>query len=281
MQARVIDNVSAKMSAVLPALIEGSRDVRLAVAFVSRKGLAHIDAALDAALSAGGTIEFLVGLDMQSTEPEAVQSLLDRTRRSRSVELYCYRGLSAGIYHPKLYLCRSSEKVAFVAGSSNLTDGGLARNAEVNVLIEADVTDEIVSDAYAAYNRLKFHPDRVVPDDEFIEMYKELCRREKAQERATQRDPAAKRLLDSFRQKAESLSRPRPTERDLFGWLELVYDALPDGEFTNEDVYRFEAQFQQSYPDNLNIRAKVRQQLQVLREMELVEHIATGRWRKL
>jgi len=281
MQARVIDNVTQKMSSVLPQLIEASSDVRLAVAFVSRKGLSYIDPALDAALAAGGTAEFLVGLDMQSTEPEAVRSLFERTRRSGSVELYCFRDLSSGIYHPKLYVCRSPEGVSFVAGSSNLTDGGLAKNAEVNVLIEAEVTDEIVSDVYSAYNRLKFQPDRVAPDDEFIEMYAELCLREKAQDRVARRDPGARRLLESFREKARSLKPPKPTKRDLFGWLELVYDALPDGEFTNEQVYRFEGDFRQAYPDNRNIRAKVRQQLQVLGQMGLVEDVARGRWRKL
>ena len=65
------------------------------------------------------------------------------------------------------------------------------------------------------------------------------------------------------------------------GWLELVYDALPDGEFTNDLVYASESEFRLRYPDNLNIRAKVRQQLQVLRDMRLIEHVATGRWRKL
>jgi HKD family nuclease len=282
MQARVIDNVSAKMSAVLPQLIEASGDIRIAVAFASRKGLSLIEPALVAALEAGGTAEFLVGLDMQSTEPGAVRWLLDRTRDTDRVELYCYAGLTtAGIYHPKLYLARSADQVSFIAGSSNLTDGGLRKNVEVNVLIEAAARDDVVADVYSAYTRLKFHPERVVPDDEFVQMYGEMCQREKARDQAARRDPAARRLLDSFREKARSLKRPQPTRRDLFGWLELVYDALPTGEFTNEDVYASEDDFRSSYPGNLNMRAKVRQQLQVLRDMRLIEHLATGRWRKL
>jgi HKD family nuclease len=276
MQARVIDNVSAKMSAVLPPLIEASGDIRIAVAFVSRKGLSLIEPALDAALEAGGTAEFLVGLDMQSTEPGAVRWLLDRTRDTDRVELYCYAGLTtAGIYHPKLYLTRSAQLVSFIVGSSNLTDGGLRKNVEVNVLVEANARDEIVSDAYSAYNRLKFHPERVAPDDEFVAMYSELCRRER---KSRPVEAAAQR---AFVRKAASLRRPKPSRRDLFGWLELVYDALPTGEFTNEDVYASEDDFRSSYPGNLNIKAKVRQQLQVLRDMRLIEHLATGRWRKL
>jgi HKD family nuclease len=278
MEARIIDNVSVKMSTVLPHLIESSRDIRVAVAFVSRQGISLIERALDTALAAGGTAEFLVGLDMRSTEPQAVRWLLDRTRGANGIELHCYAALTdAGIYHPKLYLARSGEEVSFVVGSSNLTDGGLRKNVEVNVLIEADTQDEIVSDVYSTYSRLKFHPERVIPDDEFVAMYAELCRRE----RQARADPALVGLTNEFKRKAATLRRPKPSRRDLVGWLELVYDAVPEGEFTNADAYSFEAKFQEAYPDNQNIRAKVRQQLQVLAQMGLVEDVARGKWRKL
>jgi HKD family nuclease len=226
MKAQVIDNVSAKMSAALAQLIESSRDVRVAVAFASRQGISLIEPALGAALAAGGTAEFLIGLNMRSTEPEAVRSLLEMTRRGKGVELFCYAGLSdAGIYHPKLYLARSGEQVSFVVGSSNLTDGGLRKNVEVNVLVEASLRDEIVSDIYSTYNRLKFHPERVIPDDEFVVMYAELCRREKK----ASGDAAIAGLKREFKRKTATLRRPQPSRRDLFGWLELVYDALPAG----------------------------------------------------
>ncbi len=34
------------------------------------------------------------------------------------------------------------------------------------------------------------------------------------------------------------------------------------------------------HPNNRNVRAKVRQQLQILRDMGLVEHLGPSRWRK-
>ena len=282
MRVQVIDNVSREMASVLPSVIEGSRDLRIAVAFVSRRGLATIDPALTAAVQAGATAEFLVGLDMRATEPEALKVLLDRTGETDRVALYCYTSVTtAGIYHPKLYVSRAGDQVTSIVGSSNLTAGGLKKNVEVNVLIESDIRDEIVSDIYTAYNRLKFHPERVEPDDEFLALYAELCRRERATDQSVGRDKSIRALHETFREKAASLRRPVPSRRDLVGWLELVYDALPDGEFTNDLVYASESEFRLRYPDNLNIRAKVRQQLQVLRDMRLIEHVATGRWRKL
>src|SRR3990172_7237709 len=282
MRVQVIDNVSREMASVLPLVIEGSRDLRIAVAFVSRRGLAAINPALTAAVQAGATAEFLVGLDMRSTEPEALKALLDRTRETDRVALYCYASVTAaGIYHPKLYVSRVGDQVISIVGSSNLTAGGLKKNVEVNVLIESDIRDEIVSDIYTAYNRLKFHPERVEPDDEFLALYAELCQRGRATEQSVGRDKSIRALHQTFREKAASLRRPVPTRRDLVGWLELVYDALPDGEFTNESVYGFEPEFRRQYRDNLNIRPKIRQQLQVLRDMRLIEHVETGRWRKL
>ena len=282
MRVQVIDNVSRQMARVLCPLIEQSTDLRVAVAFMSHRGLGVIRPSLAAALQAGATVEFLVGLDMRTTEPEALQAVLDLSHGSGEVALYCYAGLTGvGTYHPKLYLSRTADVATFIVGSSNLTEGGLKRNVEINVLIEADIRDEVVSDIHTAYNRLKFHPERVIPDGEFIALYAELRDRERATQQSVGRDTSIRALRRTFREKAASLRRPVPSRRDLVGWLELVYDALPDGEFTNESVYGFETEFRRQYPDNLNIRPKIRQQLQVLRDMRLIEHVATGRWRKL
>jgi len=282
MRVQVIDNVSRKMADALCPLIEESTDLRVAVAFMSHRGLAIIRPSLAAALQAGATVEFLVGLDMRTTEPEALRAVLGMASDSGKVTMCCYAGLTGeGTYHPKLYLCRRSDVVTSIVGSSNLTEGGLMRNVEINVLVEAGVRDEVVSDLHTAYNRLKFHPERVIPDDEYIAMYAELREREQATERRAGRDTSLRKLRRTFREKAASLRRPVPTRRDLIGWLELVYDALPDGEFTNDAVYASESEFQRQYPDNLNIRAKVRQQLQVLAAMGLIEHLARGHWRKL
>lgn len=219
---------------------------------------------------------------MRSTEPEALRALLELSRKNANVAMYCYGSLSeVGIYHPKLYVSRAGDEVIAIIGSSNLTQGGLKKNVEINVLIEAQMGDEIASDIYTAYNRLKFHPERVVPDDEFLELYAQLCKREKEQERNSTRDKSSVKLRAAFSDKAKSLRRPIATRRDLVGWLELVYDALPDGEFTNEVIYGFELDFQQQYPDNLNVKAKIRQQLQVLSGMGLIEHLARGRWQKM
>lgn len=48
--------------------------------------------------------------------------------------------------------------------------------------------------------------------------------------------------------------------------------------FTNNDVYAFERELEILHPNNRNIRPKIRQQLQVLRDMGLLSHAERGRW---
>jgi type II restriction enzyme len=50
-------------------------------------------------------------------------------------------------------------------------------------------------------------------------------------------------------------------------------------EFTTADVYAFERELEKLHPDNRHVRDKIRQQLQVLRDMKLLIHVERGVWR--
>jgi hypothetical protein len=67
------------------------------------------------------------------------------------------------------------------------------------------------------------------------------------------------------------------------GWLIEVLkcvEEIPLAEFSLQDVYAFEAALRTIYPDNSNVRPKIRQQLQVLRDRGLIEFLGDGRYRK-
>lgn len=51
--------------------------------------------------------------------------------------------------------------------------------------------------------------------------------------------------------------------------------------FTLEDIYRHEKHLARLHPDNRNIRAKIRQQLQVLRDEGFIEFTGRGRYRRI
>ena len=68
------------------------------------------------------------------------------------------------------------------------------------------------------------------------------------------------------------------------GWLVDVMhyvDQCGAGEFTLSEIYAFEPQLSLLYPGNANIRPKIRQQLQVLRDNGYLEFLGGGRYRRL
>jgi type II restriction enzyme len=50
-------------------------------------------------------------------------------------------------------------------------------------------------------------------------------------------------------------------------------------EFSLHQVYKWEAELIKLHPHNWNIRAKIRQQLQVLRDLKIIEFLGHGRYR--
>ncbi len=71
-----------------------------------------------------------------------------------------------------------------------------------------------------------------------------------------------------------------PTAR---GWLLEVMkcvEAIGRPEFTLAEVYGFEARLSATYPGNNNVRPKIRQQLQVLRDMGWLEFNGRGTYRR-
>jgi len=260
------------------------KDIKIAVAFLSIRGINLIYSSIDSALRKGASIEFLAGLDMQTTEPAALQFLHSLSKNNNNLSLYCYASIEpSSIYHPKIYLLRNSEdnKVICIVGSSNLTEGGLRRNIEANFVIEADTSQEIVLDSYITYNRLKFHPKRVIPDDEFLKLYSDLCSLEKKHHTEYRKNEYRRNLLKCFEEKSKTLQHPKPALKDLIGWAKLVFEYLPDKEFSTSQLYEHEQEFSNIYPENRNIRAKIRQQLQVLRDIGLIKHLGKSHWIKV
>ena len=66
------------------------------------------------------------------------------------------------------------------------------------------------------------------------------------------------------------------------GWLVEVMkcvDLIGRSEFTLADVYAQEVRLHELYPGNQNVRPKIRQQLQVLRDQGYLEFLGQGRYR--
>lgn len=57
-------------------------------------------------------------------------------------------------------------------------------------------------------------------------------------------------------------------------------NAIEDNVFTLEMVYRFEKELATKHPDNHNIRAQIRKQLQQLRDRGIITFLGNGHYRK-
>jgi type II restriction enzyme len=74
----------------------------------------------------------------------------------------------------------------------------------------------------------------------------------------------------------------RDENADARGWLIEVMkcvELIGKTEFNLDDVYAYEKRLSQIYPDNHNVRPKIRQQLQVLRDNGYLEFVSRGNYR--
>ena len=56
---------------------------------------------------------------------------------------------------------------------------------------------------------------------------------------------------------------------------------IPTQFFKLEDIYSFERELHNKHPENNNIKPKIRQQLQLLRDKGFIEFLGNGEYRKI
>ncbi len=281
MDVLIVDNYQVKMDTVLQNAFAQSQEARFAVAFLKYSGIEVIEPWLDDFLQRKGDAEFLVGLDFYTTEGKALRFLLDKQRASSGqCRLFCFSAPEdkTDAYHPKLYLFKGHGKIKAVVGSSNLTRGGLRNNVEINVVVEfSDLENENAQTLLDFYARLRFTTTCFSPDEEYIDAYSDLVKRIH-KTRKPFNDKEVRVALQNLRQREKSLPSIRPSAEMLSGWQKLIYEKLPQGPFSTSDLYQYIPAFQQVYPNNHRIEAKIRQVLQQLRDIGLLEHLGHGYW---
>lgn len=86
-------------------------------------------------------------------------------------------------------------------------------------------------------------------------------------------------VLDTWK-KTAFLNETSNSER---GWIIDVIncvDRIPSNEFTLSDVYRFEPELSEKHPENIHVKAKIRQQLQMMRDKKYIVFLGKGQYRK-
>jgi type II restriction enzyme len=76
----------------------------------------------------------------------------------------------------------------------------------------------------------------------------------------------------------------REKSKESKGWILDVLkcvDEINKAEFYLKDMYLFEDKLRLKYPNNHYIKDKIRQQLQLLRDKQIIEFLGNGKYRKL
>ncbi len=280
MNVRFADNMSLHLTDVLIDNVQDADDVKFAVAFMKYSGLRLIEAALHRCLSRAGRVEFVVGLDFRTTDAMSLRAMNGMVKRHPNCYLYCYSDTSddARAYHPKLYLMGKEQLLTAVVGSSNLTQGGLQGNVEINAVFQMERTTEHAETLFDVFAAIKHQPLRFAPDEDYIDAYEELATQMRVQSRQSSHNTNMQDALQLLRRKEQELPTASVSPRELGGWQRLVFDKLPSDEFSTDSLYRYVPEFQRVYPDNRNVEAKIRQVLQQLRDLGLITHRGQGRW---
>ena len=284
MEIKFTDNVTGNLLDVLKPSLSKANEIKFGVAFVKYSGFSLIEDEITECLRNNGKIEFLLGLDFRITDPKVLKILFEMAKGGLNLGLFCFSDPwidDTPVYHPKIYLVRGGEKAIVSIGSSNLTAGGLRDNVEINAVIEANIKEEVVSDIYGIYNRLKFQRERFEPDLTYIEHYEEAYEIIRRKSVEALKEKSIKNKIKDLKEREKTLPKPKSVGTELFGWQKLVYERLPEVIFQTSKMYIYENEFQQFYPENRYIKDKIRQILQQLRDLGLLKHISKNRWLKI
>lgn len=175
--------------------------------------------------------------------------------------------------HSKIYVFDNTQAIIT---SGNLTYGGLNSNYEYGILIrDENNVSNVIQDFYEIFNS-RITGEITSENIENAEQIIQATSREKGVKFKTL--PCEENEKDIF---DAGLS---PILENLIGWKLKVFNCLESIEnrtFDLNEAYEFEDMLRDKYPDNHNIKDKIRQQLQYLRDLGLIEFKERGVYRKL
>lgn len=181
--------------------------------------------------------------------------------------------------HAKLFIFDDTAIIT----SGNLTPGGLRNNLEYGILIQNEVVGEIKKDYLNIFN----NPEYPEITNNVIEKARNILISVPKEKRKDIRIPESTLFEDIINDEnvnerfdggiSSIVSNLSPWEKDVFECLLKINNDI----FSLNEIYTFESDFQKRHPNNRNIQAKIRQQLQYLRDVGLLEFLQPGTYKKL
>ncbi len=181
--------------------------------------------------------------------------------------------------HAKLFIFDNT----VIITSGNLTPGGLRNNLEYGVLIQDEMVEGIKLDYLNIFNNPEYPEITLDIIDKAEDILRSVPREKQKMIKVNEKVLFEEILNDENIEErfdggtTSILSNLSPWKKDVFGCLlELDSDV-----FTLQEVYSFEKHLSRLHPNNRNVQAKIRQQLQYLRNIGLLEFTRPGIYKKL
>ncbi len=118
----------------------------IAVAWVRASGMNHLEPVLTAFLLSGNVLNVVVGVDFDNTTKEGLEALL-KLQQHGTASIFIHHNEAGTIFHPKLYLFRSTARGRLIVGSNNITEAGLFQNTEAGLELDAAIDDPTIVSA--------------------------------------------------------------------------------------------------------------------------------------
>ena len=219
-----ISNSQQPLHEILSRELTDADEFRAESAFLNSGGLNYVMPEMRRILECEGSVYLVHGADFRITDPQAVRSLVDLSVQFENMYYFVHFHWSLSTrhtFHPKLYITTSDyQRYCAIIGSSNLTQGGMARNVEVNAVIRGSPSDEPVTQCLDIFESILDSDALMQPDSTFVEHYEHL--HEKARELPPLENPPAdlseryQELIDIRQNQLETKQDLQPTTQTEF-----------------------------------------------------------------
>ena len=260
-----IELIKSPWENVLLDLVGQTEDsIRITSPFIKSKPVEKIISAKGNDVSIECITSFkLMNFYRKSSDLKALNTILDNNGIVRNHQPL----------HSKIYVFDETQAIIT---SGNLTYGGLNSNYEYGVLIrDENNVSSVIQDFYDVFNN---HLTGEITSEN-IENAEQIIQ-------ATPREKGVKFKSVPYEEDESDVFDVglSPILENLTGWKLEIFNCLESIEnrtFGLNEAYEFEDMLSDKYPDNRNIKDKIRQQLQYLRDSGLIEFKERGVYRKL
>lgn len=180
---------SASLFKRITALLQANdlERFRIAVAYARWDGIGLIAPDLEEFLGEGGEFQSIYGVANGVTTPDCLlyslylQELYKRHTYAGAIE----DEYANSIFHPKFFEFRFATRTVFIIGSANLTGGGLLRNTELGVEVDAPRGDPLEGAVEAVWKAMRGNSQKLT-----VPLVRTL---KKQHELASEQDPGENR----------------------------------------------------------------------------------------